>query len=68
MIPPTWGNICEIIRDPEGGDDLYGIAAALGLDVRDLGETLQEMVDKGLLYRWSDGVTRYGVCREKKAA
>ncbi len=69
MIPPTWANVCEVIREPAGADDLHGIAAVLGQDADPLAELLQEMVDKGLLYRWADnGVTRYGVCRERRAA
>lgn len=67
MIPPTWGNVCQVIGDGDG--DLDGIAYALGLDRSEVGETLQEMVDKALLFRWSDnGVTRYGVCRDGRGA
>ncbi|MER7280438.1 hypothetical protein ABT369_38975 [Dactylosporangium sp. NPDC000244] len=67
MIQPTWDNVCTVIRD--GDDDLYAIADALGQHPGDLDEKLAEMVDKGLLYRWPDnGVTRYGICRERRVA
>lgn len=67
MIDATWADVTAVIRD--GADDLYEIADAIGQDHHDLGETLQGMVDKALLYRWNDnGVTRYGVCRERKVA
>ncbi len=69
MIPATWDNVCQVIRDPDGGDDLHGIADALGQDPVELAATLAEMEDKGLLYRWPDrGVTRFGVCREGRRA
>lgn len=66
MTPPTWSNVAQVIAD--GTDDLHGIADELGLHAPDLAELLQEMVDKGLLYRWHDGTTRYGVCRERRSA
>lgn len=69
MIPPTWDNVCHVIRAPDAGDDLHGIAYELGQDPTELAVVLAEMEDKALLYRWHDnGVTRYGVCRERRRA
>lgn len=67
MIEPTWSNITDAIRT--GDDDLYAIAVALDCDADGLTEVLAEMTDKALLYRWNDnGVTRYGVPRDKRRA
>lgn len=66
-MAPSDARILAAIRSTD--DDAYSIAAALDVPVDVVQDRLAELVNQSLIYRWDDnGVLRYGLRRERRAA